>query len=470
MAELIKQLDIIYEQDSLLKIARLPEKERNKFIDDLIFKKEQEEKAKKENSEQVNSTSAEKATKPSEDTGGSKSDWYFYNASLKGTGYNEFIKTWGNRKLEDNWRRSNKGNASFDNASATDSASIDNQDNGSVSLDRDAVLKNFPIKKEAQEKADEAILLALYETATIYKSKLNNNNKAIITFEELLKRYSENKFQGQVYYNLYLLYKYENNIAKSDYYKNLLLSNLPESPYAKIILDPSYLEAQNQKNKQVEDYYKITFGYYQSGSYDTVIAMASAADSLYNENNLKPKFALLSAFAIGKTQDLKTYKEALASITTTYPSHEVKAKAQEILDFLENSETKEVRILNNVSEFDYMPNDGHYFMLMFENDSIKTTDINNAIAKWNDLNRSLEDLKINSLILKDKTTTVVVKSFKNMKTAKDYLEAITKGNAFSMLPAAKMHFSIISENNFSLIVKHREIDSYKVFYESRYTQ
>jgi hypothetical protein len=266
------------------------------------------------------------------------------------------------------------------------------------------------------------------------------------------------------------LYKYENNIAKSDYYKNLLLSNLPESPYAKIILDPSYLEAQNQKNKQVEDYYKITFGYYQSGSYDTVIAMASAADSLYNENNLKPKFALLSAFAIGKTQDLKTYKEALASITTTYPSHEVKAKAQEILDFLENSETKEVRILNNVSEFDYMPNDGHYFMLMFENDSIKTTDINNAIAKWNDLNRSLEDLKINSLILKDKTTTVVVKSFKNMKTAKDYLEAITKGNAFSMLPAAKMHFSIISENNFSLIVKHREIDSYKVFYESRYTQ
>ncbi len=470
LAELIKQLDIIYEQDSLLKIARLPEKERNKFIDDLIFKKEQEEKAKKENSEQVNSTSAEKATKPSEDTGGSKSDWYFYNASLKGTGYNEFIKTWGNRKLEDNWRRSNKGNASFDNASATDSASIDNQDNGSASLDRDAVLKNFPIKKEAQEKADEAILLALYETATIYKSKLNNNNKAIITFEELLKRYSENKFQGQVYYNLYLLYKYENNIAKSDYYKNLLLSNFPESPYAKIILDPSYLEAQNQKNKQVEDYYKITFGYYQSGSYDTVIAMASAADSLYNENNLKPKFALLSAFAIGKTQDLKTYKEALASITTTYPSHEVKTKAQEILDFLENSETKEVRILNNVSEFDYMPNDGHYFMLMFENDSIKTTDINNAIAKWNDLNRSLEDLKINSLILKDKTTTVVVKSFKNMKTAKDYLEAITKGNAFSMLPAAKMHFSIISENNFSLIVKHREIDSYKVFYESRYTQ
>jgi hypothetical protein len=299
---------------------------------------------------------------------------------------------------------------------------------------------------------------------------LNNNNKAIITFEELLKRYSENKFQGQVYYNLYLLYKYENNIAKSDYYKNLLLSNFPESPYAKIILDPSYLEAQNQKNKQVEDYYKITFGYYQSGSYDTVIAMASAADSLYNENNLKPKFALLSAFAIGKTQDLKTYKEALASITTTYPSHEVKTKAQEILDFLENSETKEVSILNNVSEFDYMPNDGHYFMLMFENDSIKTTDINNAIAKWNDLNRSLEDLKINSLILKDKTTTVVVKSFKNMKTAKDYLEAITKGNAFSMLPAAKMHFSIISENNFSLIVKHREIDSYKVFYESRYTQ
>jgi hypothetical protein len=477
LAELVKQLDIIYEQDSLLRIARLPEKERNKFIDDLLFEKEKKEKEEKESTQQLASSPAERSNKGADDSGGagSKSDWYFYNASLKGTGFNDFVKKWGNKRvLEDNWRRSDKRSAAFDdaqdNAEKEDEEESKSSSTGFASLDREAMLKNFPVEKVAQEKSDEMILMALYEAATIYKSKLNNNGKAILTFEELLKRYPVNKFEGQVYYNLYLLYKDENNIAKSDYYKNLLLNNFPDSPYAKIILDPNYLANLNQKTKQVEDYYKTTFGYYQSGSYDTVIAMVSIVDSLYKENNLKPKFALLNAFAIGKTQDVKTYKEALASIAETYPGDEVKTKAQEILDFLENSDTKEVRILSNVADFDYLPNDGHYFMLMFENKEIKTNDVTNVIAKWNDVNRSLEDLKINSLILKDNTTTVVVKSFKNMKTAKDYLKAITSGETFGLLPKDKLHFSIISENNFNLIVKHREIDSYKMFYESRYTE
>lgn len=475
LAELVKHLDIIYEQDSLLKIARLPEKERNKFIDDILFKKEQEEKAEKEKTQQLASNPAERSNKGSEETsGGSKSDWYFYNSSLRGTGFNEFIQKWGNKRvLEDNWRRSDKRNVAFDDAKEDNDKDAEEDTKSSLtgfaSLDREAMLKNFPISDEAQAKADDMILMALYEAATIYKSKLNNNHKAIITFEELLKRYPVNKFEGQVYYNLYLLYKDENNIAKSDYYKNLLLNNFPDSPYSKIILDPNYLANLNKKTKQVEDYYKTTFGYYQSGAYDTVIAMVSVVDSLYKENNLKPKFALLNAFAIGKTEDVKTYKEALASITKEFPGDEVKTKAQEILDYLENSDTKEVRLLSNIADFDYMPNDGHYFMLMFENKHVKTNDISNAIARWNDLNRSLEDLKINSLILKDDITTVVVKSFKNMKTANDYLKAIVSSNAFAMLPTEKLHFSIISENNFSLIVKHREIDSYKVFYESRYT-
>lgn len=473
LADLVKQLNIIYEQDSLLKIARLPEKELNKFINDLIFEKE---KAEKEKTEQLVSTPAEKSNKGTEETGGasSKSDWYFYNVSLKSSGYNEFVKKWGSeRVLEDNWRRSDKSSNALEENDSNKTGDEEESKEGSTgfaSLDREAMLKNFPISGEAQAKADDMILMALYEAATIYKSKLNNNNKAIITFEELLKRYPENKFEAQVYYNLYLLYKDAGNTSKSDYYKNLLLNDFPESPYAKIILDPNYLANQNKKSKQVEDYYKTTFGYYQSGAYDTVIAMVSIVDSLFKENKLKPKFALLNAFAIGKTQDVKTYKQALTAITKSFPGDEVKTKAQEILDYLENSDTKEVRLLSNVADFDYMPNDVHYFMLMFENKHVKATDISNTIAKWNDANRSLEDLKINSLILKDDITTVVVKSFKNLVTANDYMKAIVSSNAFALLPTEKMYFSIISENNFNLIVKHREIDSYKMFYESRYTQ
>lgn len=471
LAELVKQLDIIYEQDSLLKIARLPEKELNKFLDDIIFKKEQEEKAKKENTEQLAATPAQKASSTQEDAGqGSKSDWYFYNPSLKATGYNEFIKNWGNRKLEDNWRRSNKSKEGFENSDAAKDTSSADTETASASLDREQLLKNFPMSKEAQSKSDEMILTALYEAATIYKSKLSNLPKAIANFEDILKRYPENKYQAQIYYNLYLLYKDEANMAKSDYYKNLLLNNFADSPYAKIILDPDYLAKKNQKNKSVEEFYKATYAYYQNGAYDTVINLIALADSLYKDNVFQPKFDLLEAFAVGKTKDLKSYKEALKTITEKYKGNEVNAKAKEILDYLENSDTKEVRIQNNVADFDYKPDDGHYFMLVFNNDSINATDVNNSIAQWNDVNRSLESLKINSLIIKDNLTLVAVKTFKNLKTAKDYLAAITASTAMTKFALPKIFTSIISENNFNLIVRNREIDSYKVFYNSRYSQ
>jgi tetratricopeptide (TPR) repeat protein len=470
LADLVKQLDIIYEQDSLLRIASLPEKERNKFIDDLIFEKEQKAKADKEKSEQLASNPANKS-KPQlpDDSGGSKSDWYFYNTTLKANGYNEFIKIWGaKRKPEDNWRRSNKSASVFDDiASVSDTSSTSVS---SASLDRAELLKNFPITKEAKEKADDILITALYEAATIYKGKLNNNNKAIESFEELLIRYPKNKYESQVYYNLYLLLKETGNISKSDYYKELLLNKFPDSQFAKIILDPNYLSRQGKKNKEIEDYYETTYSYYKQGVYDSVILLASNASTLFKENNLKPKFALLNAYAIGKTKDLKTYKEALNDIIENYPGNEVKMKAEEILNFLENSDSKEIKIQNNISDFDYNPDDGHYFMITYTSDTVKSSEISNVIAKYNDINRSLEDLKINTLILKDNITMVAVKSFRNLPMANDYLGAIVSANVLSKYAPGILTYSIISENNFNLIIKHREIESYLLFYQSRYSR
>jgi tetratricopeptide (TPR) repeat protein len=473
LTELIRHLDIIYEQDSLQRIAQMPEKERNKFIDDILFKKEKEEKEAREKAQQLPSTPAEKSRPQEEVSGGSRTDWYFYNASLKSNGYNEFIRVWGNRKLEDNWRRSVKSVSVFDvAATATDTSKKEEAATAATGRfsDREMLLNKFPITKEAREKSDQMLINALYEAATIYKSKLNNNRKAIETFEELLKRYPDNKFRAQVYYNLYLLYQQEGNIARSDYYKNQLLTAHPDSPFAKVILDPEYLSKQHKKNTRLEDYYKTTFGYYQRGAYDTVIMMVSAADSLFTENALRPKFALLHAFALGKTKDLKTYKEALSSIIEQYPGDEVKNKAEEILNLLENSETKEVRLQSNVADFDYMPNDVHYFMITFSNKDIKVAELINIIAQYNDINRSLEDLKVNSLILKDDITMVVVKSFRNLAMANDYASAIVSSGSFGSYQPGDLRFSIVSENNFNVIVKQRDVEPYLVFYEARYTK
>ena len=39
--------------------------------------------------------------------------WYFYNTAAKNSGRTEFQRRWGNRKLEDDWRRRNKASFNF---------------------------------------------------------------------------------------------------------------------------------------------------------------------------------------------------------------------------------------------------------------------------------------------------------------------------------------------------------------------
>lgn len=474
LAELVKRLDIIYLQDSLQRIASLPEKELNKFIDQLLLEKEKAEKESKEKSTSLPSTPAEKAQPREEPSGSSKNDWYFYNASLRANGYNEFVRIWGNRQLEDNWRRSNKSIAIFESTSNEKKSEKTEEDASSTTsgryTEREALLKNFPISKADREKSDELLINALYEAANIYKMHLHNTEKAISTYEELLTRYPINKYLAQIYYNLYLLHKENGNMTRADYYKNLLLSKYAETAYAKIILNPEYLATENKKNNQLENYYKTTFGYYQRGSYDTVLLLVNAADSMFPNNSLRPKFALLQAFAIGKTRDLKTYKQALQDIIERYSTDEVKNKAEEILTLLENSETKEVRLQNNIADFDYLPDDAHYFMISFQNKEIKSSELTNIIAQYNDLNHSLEDLKINTLILKDDVTMMVVKSFRNMTQAKEYASAIISEGHFAHYPPGSLTFCIISENNFNMVVKQRDIEPYLLFYHTRYTQ
>lgn len=466
LKQLITQLDIVYLQDSLLKIANLPEFERNKFIDNLLFEKEKEEK--KESATPITPSTAPKSSSAANDSGGS--NWYFYNTAQKSTGFNDFTKKWGKRTLGDDWRRNDKSKDVFEETETTEEALTAEKESKNSLTERDALLKNFPIEEDTKNKANASLLDALYEVGTIYKVKLHNNKKGIETFEDILKRFPSNKYLGQIYYNLYLLHKEDNNLSQANHYKDLLIAKFPNSPYLQYILNPNFLAEQQNKFKHVEDYYKSTFAYYKNGDYAAVLSMTEKADSLFEENNLKPKFELLHAFALGKTAELKEYKEALLQITKKYDGDEAAIKAKEILDYLDNSSTKEVRIKSNIADFDYLLNDGHYFMLMFENKDIKTTDITNQLANWNDTNRSLESLKINSLILKDNITTVVVKSFKNAENASKYLSAVKNTDFIKKLPSEKIHLSIISENNFNLIVKHREIDSYKVFYEARYTQ
>src|SRR5690606_36642824 len=113
------QVDLIAEQDSLIKLASLSESEKMKMVEDAL--KVMDEEFNKNKSQQNKPIDAvtNKPTNDNNNPNSEKGGLYVDNAAAKSSGYNDFIKRWGTRKLEDNWRRSDKSTAFTDGNDST---------------------------------------------------------------------------------------------------------------------------------------------------------------------------------------------------------------------------------------------------------------------------------------------------------------------------------------------------------------
>ena len=465
LKDLVDQINKINTQDSLQYLASLSDNERERAINDIIRKQKQKNVV-TDSDQHFNFQNNQNAPNQDSQTSGS---WYFYNTAAKGQGFNDFVKKWGTRKLEDNWRRSDKStvmeDAEDDAIQDTTMAGIDGE------LDKDAFLASLPISDEAMEKSNQILIQAYYTLANLYKNDLKDDVKAIENFETLLKRFPDNKFLVETYYNLYIIYKDKNNQDKANYYKNRLIKEFPESPFAKFMTDPNYLAATEQEDKKISNYYDYTYRLYLQNRIDETLGRIAAADSMFKDNHtFRPKFALLEAFAIGKSQDLPGYISALQRVTANFPNDEVKIKAEEILTYLDQLENTEYELQINASQYEFDADATHFFLASYSGKGINSNDLINKIASYNDLNRSLEDLKVNSLVLNEKVNLILVKSFVNHKIATNYYNAITAGQTFENFNTDDLQLFTISDSNFNKMINNRELDSYTQFFKTKYVK
>ena len=121
-----------------------------------------------------------------------------------------------------------------------------------------------------------------------------------------------------VYYNLYRLYGGVNE-QKAEEYKNLLLSKYPESPFAKTILDPNYLQLMDNKVDAAIRFYEGMYEDYLEKKYTDVIAKAQKARDQFSGNPLSSQIAYLGALATGHTSKLPAFEQALSQIISNYP-------------------------------------------------------------------------------------------------------------------------------------------------------
>ncbi|MEM8894526.1 MAG: methyltransferase, partial [Bacteroidota bacterium] len=318
LAEFVKQIDIIETNDSLLYLASLDTSSLNSLLDDYILaQQEQEERRKKKEKERRERSSNFSVFDQNQgnliSAVSNDATWYFYNSAAVSQGTSEFNRKWGNRILEDNWRRSSKeqsiiaSNVPEETKTSAKDETTDDDGEASAGLTRESLIATIPYGEDQQATLLAEVEEALYQLGTIYYFQLKEKESSAETFEQLLLRFPETAYAPEVLYELYLLYEDLGDPTNKDRNKNILLDRFPESIYAKLILNPNYREESQAISSQLKKVYEKSYKLYQQGEYAKALSAVNASLDVHPDNDFSDNLELLKILIIGKTSDTYRY-------------------------------------------------------------------------------------------------------------------------------------------------------------------
>ena len=480
---LVKNIQIIELEDSLQTIASKSESERNAIIDKIISDVIEQERLEKEQlalQQQDIAYLQQQGRQASNDQSGK---WYFYNPTMLAMGQSEFTKKWGSRKNEDNWRRKNKTVMnwdSFDEESA-DSSSTENIYSNKT---REYYLVGLPLTDSALQVSKERVEKAYFDMATIYKEKFNDFPLSINGYLGLLEEYPDTEYKLLTYYNLYKLYYLTKDYKKADEYKNIIITQYPDSEYAKVLSDPDYFKQLEKIENQVKFLYQATYKYFINDDCDAVNSNFLYADSIYHESKYIPKFALLSTLCVGHTKDSIAFTDSLNSFIIKYPDTEESEYVKEVLAALDRSPREvileeeetfgELSSTENmdsidVSMYEFNPAAIHYYLVVVANEKADANRIKFNLTNFNLDYFYFLEFDVLSELLSAEYTLIDVRKFKNRSMATNYFESIKiVGEVFEEIDVESFKEFIISKKNFEVFKQDKNLLRYQKFFNDNY--
>lgn len=494
VSELVDHLTVVQVEDSLQRLASMPRPELNAIIDSIIQGIiEEEERLREEERMRQQAIAMGAQNRRSMGPGGGApvgGGWYFYNPQAMSMGYSEFLAKWGNRKLEDNWRLSNKQQVALptqdemedgmlaDSLMGADSSVLLGASNNPK--DRNFYLQKIPLTPEQIDVSNEKINLALYNAGFIYKESLQQYPEAIETFEDHESRNPDStEFSIQIQFQLYMLYKDAGNIEKANYYKDLIISNYPDSDYAKLLLNPDYFKELEKKHNYLTDLYEKTYKAYEKGQFTMVVYNSDQALEVNKEDELIPKFLYLKAISMAKTDVVDSMTVNLQKLIDRYPDSEVTPYAENILNNLglydpdseltpEELEARQ-QMEEAIGMYEINMESEHYFILIVDGTQVNVNAIKTRISDHNRKSHSVKGLNVSSLILNNTNHMITVNKFRDAQLAMAYYRNIN--NDIYVFPENKKELFetfVISVINYPKFYQDKDVDKYMKLFEKEY--
>ena len=268
------------------------------------------------------------------------SEFYFYNSAMRSRGESEFFRIWGNISKTDNWRYANQQAAT---ETIVDTATETEQKiEKAVELDPRYVLETYINQIPPPEARDSLVQVrntAYFDAGLAYKEQFAAYLQAKDRLLTLLSFDSDYTLPS-----LYHLYQIEEQTggAKALTYKNQIISEYPNSQYAAILQNP---EAAEGALARFEERYTLLEERFKAQAFEEVIDQSFDAILSLQDENLRSRFSLLRAHAIGRLDGIAAYERALSEVALAFPNQKAGEEASrrllEVRD-LKPKEEKEV--------------------------------------------------------------------------------------------------------------------------------
>ncbi len=501
LTNLVENLETVERQDSLQKVALMPEMEREALISRLM-KEEQEMQRNMENLtlQGAQGQGYNRSNRNRMGMGNSQAGagWYFYSPQTVTYGRVTFSQRWGKRTLEDDWRRSNKNTISMTDmdemAEVIDSSMIEIREEDP--LKKEFYTQDLPLTDSLMTISHDKIRDALYNAGKIFKAEFGNYPRSIESFEDLNTRYPTNIYLLSAYFDLYDLWELVGNQEQSNYYRNLLINQFPESKFAQYLVNPNFFIEMEARTDSLNQLYQETFRSYKTGRYRNVISLSARMKQMVDDSLLIPKINFMEMVAQGTQSDVHNFEVLLKDYVQNYPTAEPTPLANEILKLIQDSTLADYQklvemgyISEEIQNEELLPGNSnendefggrytydedllHYFIIAYpREEKIDLNRLKFDIANYNIDHYTKVDYDIETAFLDENLAFVIVRAMENKESSLIYHGAIIrKARVFKTLKDIDYMNFVISSTNYRTVLAEKTTADYMKFFVKNYSR
>ena len=433
---------VAHETDSVLRLVELSQSEKEAYFQTYIENLKLEEEA----LEKEDATTREAYFVPTLNEVRKKDKtFYFYNPTTLAFGKNEFVRIWGARALEANWRWSNK--------TVRNEEVVEKEfEEAEMEVDKSRFtiayyLAQIPSEESILDSISKERNFAYYQLGLIYKDKFKEYTLSQNKLEQLLKQFPEDRLVLPTKYNLYKVYSLLGLSQSQAILKKDIIENHKDSRYAAILLNPELALLNNENSPQ--SLYNNLYTQFELGNYQEVIDGCDLQITRLDGDEIVPKLELLKATSRARLYGFEAYKEGLNFVALNYPSSLEGKKAAQMYTTIIPELANKVFVEDSTQT---------NFKVFFRFDRSEIEEINSFETA---LSAAVEEVDyFNLTISRDgyntNTIFVVVHGLKSVQGALGFVKILETENE---LIISKPFFGI-SSMNYQIVQIHKNAEEY----------